>query len=252
MDLSAGAIALLTVAGFVAGAINAAAGGGSLVSFPALVVLGYPPLIANVTNNVAVAPGYLTGAVGYRRGLSSQRRRILPLAIASIAGSLVGVALILASSQKAFEGVVPLLVLAACIMLAAQPTVARWLGQRSGARDRPGTGALAALTLVAVYGGYFSAALGVAILAVLGIFFEDTLQRLNALKALLQLLIGVVSALGYALVTPVDWTAVGIIAPAGLVGGEVGARLAQKVGDRVLRVCIVVYGVAAAVWLFVR
>jgi uncharacterized membrane protein YfcA len=242
VDLSAGAIVLLTVAGFVAGAINAAAGGGSLVSFPALVVLGYPPLIANVTNNVAVAPGYLTGAVGYRRGLSSQRRRILPLAIASIAGS----------SQKAFEGVVPLLVLAACIMLAAQPTVARWLGQRSGARDRPGSGALAALTLVAVYGGYFSAALGVAILAVLGIFFEDTLQRLNALKALLQLLIGVVSALGYALVTPVDWTAVGIIAPAGLVGGEVGARLAQKVGDRVLRVCIVVYGVAAAVWLFVR
>ena len=98
-------------------------------------------------------------------------------------------------------------------------------------------------------GGYFSAALGV---AVLGLFFDNTLQRLNALKALLQLVIGAVSAIGYALVTPVDWTAVGIVAPADLIGGEVGARLAQKVSDRVLRVGIVAYGVAAAVWLFLR
>jgi uncharacterized protein len=101
-------------------------------------------------------------------------------------------------------------------------------------------------------GGYFSAALGVAVLAVLGLFFEDTLQRLNALKALLQLVIGAVLAIGYALVTPVDWTAVGIMAPAGLIGGEVGACLAQKVSDRVLRVGIVAYRVAAAVWHFLR
>jgi uncharacterized protein len=252
MDLSTGAIALLTVAGFVAGAINAAAGGGSLVTFPALVALGHPPLTANVTNNVAVAPGYLTGAVGYRRGLSGQGGRILPLAIASVVGSLIGVALILSSSQRAFENIVPFLVLATCALLAAQPTVAHRLGERSGTRDRPGFGALAVQTLVAAYGGYFSAALGVAVLAVLGLFFEDTLQRLNALKALLQLVIGAVSAIGYALVTPVDWTAVGIIAPAGLIGGEVGARLAQKVSDRVLRVGIVAYGVVAAVWLFLR
>ena len=252
MDLSSGALVLLFVAGFVAGAINAAAGGGSLVSFPALVALGHSSLTANVTNSVAVAPGYLTGAVGYRRGLSGQRRRILPLAIASVAGSLVGVALILLSSQKAFEEVVPFLVLAACALLAAQPAVARWLGERSQARDRPGLGALVAQTLMAVYGGYFGAALGVAVLAILGVFFEDTLQRLNALKALLQLLIGAVSAIGYALLTPVDWAAVGIIAPAGLIGGEVGARLAQKVSDRALRLGIVAYGVAAAAWLFLR
>jgi uncharacterized membrane protein YfcA len=121
-----------------------------------------------------------------------------------------------------------------------------------GAGDRPGIGALAGQVLVAAYGGYFSAALGVAILALLGIFFEDTLQRLNALKALLQLLIGVVSALGLALLMPVDWLAVAIIAPASVAGGEVGARLAQRVSDRVLRVGIVAYGVAAAVWLLVR
>ena len=130
MDLSAGSIVLLAFAGFVAGMINAAAGGGSLISFPALVAIGYPPLTANVTNNVAVAPGYVTGALGYRRGLSGQRHRILPLAIASVAGSLIGVALILVSSQKAFEDIVPFLILAACALLAAQPAVARWMDER--------------------------------------------------------------------------------------------------------------------------
>jgi uncharacterized protein len=252
MDLSAWSIALLAGAGFVAGAINAAAGGGSLVSFPALIAVGYPPLTANVTNNVAVSPGYISGAIGYRRGLRGQHRRIVPLAIASVVGSLIGVGLLLISSQKAFEGIVPFLILAACALLAAQPAITRWTGQRLGAGDRPGIGALAGQVLVAAYGGYFSAALGVAILALLGIFFEDTLQRLNALKALLQLLIGVVSALGLALLMPVDWLAVAIIAPASVAGGEVGARLAQRVSDRVLRVGIVAYGVAAAVWLLVR
>ena len=122
---------------------------------------------------------------------------------------------------------------------------AGWASARAPAR--PGIGALAGQTLVAAYGGYFSAALGVAVLAVLGLFFDDTLQRLNALKALLQLVIGAVSAVGYALVTPVDWVAVAIIAPAGVVGGEVGARLAQRVSDRALRV-----GIVAAIWLFAR
>jgi uncharacterized membrane protein YfcA len=252
MDLSAWSIALLAGAGFVAGAINAAAGGGSLVSFPALIAVGYPSLTANVTNNVAVSPGYISGAIGYRRGLRGQRRRIVPLAIASVVGSLIGVGLLLASSQKAFEGIVPFLILAACALLAAQPAITRWTGKRLGTGDRPGIGALAGQMLVAAYGGYFSAALGVAILALLGIFFEDTLQRLNALKALLQLLIGVVSALGLALLMPVDWLAVAIIAPASVAGGEVGARLAQRVSDRVLRVGIIAYGVAAAIWLLVR
>ena len=252
MDLSAGPIALLAGAGFVAGAINAAAGGGSLVSFPALVALGYPSLSANVTNNVAVAPGYIGGAVGYRHGLHGQRRRIVPLAIASTVGSLIGVGLLLVSTQQAFQIIVPFLVLLACALIAVQPAIARWTEKRSGSDDRPGIGVLIGQTLVAAYGGYFSAALGVAVLALLGIVFEDTLQRLNALKALLQLLIGVVSALGFAFLAQVDWGAVAIIGPASVVGGEIGARLAQRVSDRALRVGIVVYGIAAAIWLFVR
>lgn len=252
MDLSVETIILLAAAGFLAGALNAAAGGGSLISFPALIAVGYPPLTANVTNNIAVAPGYVTGATGYRRELRGQGHRILPLTVASAIGSLVGVGLILLSSQSAFESIVPFLVLAACVLLAFQPAITRRLEEHSGDRDRPGSGVLAGQALAAVYGGYFSAALGVVVLAVLGLAFDDTLQRLNALKALLQLVIGGVSAVGFALVTSVAWTAVAVIAPASVVGGEVGARLARRVSDRALRVGIVTYGVACAVWLFVR
>jgi uncharacterized membrane protein YfcA len=210
MDVSGGA--LLALAGFAAGAINAAAGGGSLVTFPALIAVGYPPLVANVTNNVAVSPGYATGAWGYRGELSGQRRRIMPLAALSAFGSLVGVGLILVSSQQAFEGVVPFLVLAACALLAAQPAIGRRIGDRTGQGGRPGAGALVGQTLAAVYGGYFGAALGVAVLALLG----------------------------------------AIVGPASLAGGLVGARLAKRVSDRVLRGGIVTYGVVAAIWLFLR
>jgi len=250
MDPSGGA--LLALAGFAAGAINAAAGGGSLVTFPALVAIGYPPLIANVTNNVAVSPGYVTGAWGYRGELRGQRRRIVPLAAVSALGSIVGVGLILISSQGAFEGLVPLLVLAACALLAAQPVIGRWLGERAGTHEHPGIGSLMGQTLAAAYGGYFGAALGVAVLALLGVFFDDTLQRLNALKALLQLVIGATAALGFALLMPVAWGAAAIVGSASLAGGVVGARLAQKVSDRALRVGIVAYGVATAIWLFLR
>ena len=252
MDLGLGAVLLLAVAGFVAGAINAAAGGGSLVTFPALVAVGYPPLIANVTNNVAVFPGYVTGALGYRAGLRGQASRILPLALASAVGALMGVGLVLASSESAFEGIVPFLVLAACALLALQPVLGRWVGQGSSLRERPGLGAVAGLALAGVYGGYFSAALGVAVLALLGLFFQDTLQRLNALKATLQLVIGGAAALGFALLTPVDWTAAAIIGASSLAGGQMGARFAQRVSDRALRGGIVVYGTLAALWLFVR
>jgi uncharacterized membrane protein YfcA len=250
MDLSGGV--MLALAGFVAGAVNAAAGGGSLVTFPALIAVGYPPLVANVTNNVAVSPGYATGAWGYRGELRGQRGRIAPLAAVSAFGSLVGVGLILVSSQRAFDGIVPFLVLAACALLAAQPAIGRKVGDRTGEGGRPGVGALVGQTLAAVYGGYFGAALGVAVLALLGTFFDDTLQRLNALKALLQLVIGGTAALGFALLTPVAWGAAAIVGPASLAGGLVGARLAKRVSDRVLRGGIIAYGVAASVWLFLR
>jgi uncharacterized membrane protein YfcA len=134
MDLSIEGFVLLTVAGFVAGALNAAAGGGSLISFPALIAVGYPPLTANVTNNVAVFPGYITGATGYREGLRGQRGRIVPLAIASAIGGLGGVGLLLVSSQAAFEGIVPFLVLAAaCCSPSNRRSGDGWAGAPAGA-----------------------------------------------------------------------------------------------------------------------
>jgi uncharacterized membrane protein YfcA len=241
---------ILASAGFIAGALNAAAGGGTLVSFPVLIATGYPPLTANVTNNVAAFPGYIGGAWGYRRGLAGQRKRIIPHTAASVVGSLIGVGLILASSQTAFEGIAPFLVLVACGLLAIEPYLGRLLGERRDQNVRPGVGAFLAQTLAAAYGGYFGAALGVAVLALLNLTLDDTLQRLNALKAFLQMVIGGVAALGFAVLTPVAWTAVAAIAPAAIVGGQVGARLAQRVSDRVLRVGIIAYGIAAAVWLF--
>ena len=185
------AVALLTAADFLAGAINAAAGGGSLVSFPALIAVGYPPLLANVTNNIAVVPGYFAGVWGYRERLRGQGRRIVPLAAVSALGSITGVGLILVSLQGDFEDIVPFLILAACALLVVRPAIGRRLGKRAGSHERPGVVSLAGQTLAAFY-GYFGAALGVAVLALLGPFFDDELQRLNALKALLQLVIGVV------------------------------------------------------------
>ncbi len=176
----------------------------------------------------------------------------MPLVAVSAFGSLVGVGLILVSSQQAFDGVVPFLVLAACALLAAQPTIKGRIGDRTRQGERPGPVALVGQTLAAVYGGYFGAALGVAVLALLGTFLDDTLQRLNALKALLQLVIGGTAAIGFVLLTPVAWIAVAIVGPASLAGGLVGARLAKKVSDRVLRGGIVTYGVIAAIWLFLR
>src|SRR5918997_2360439 len=160
MDLSAGAVALLAVAGFLAGAINAAGGGGPSPPFPALTAVGSPPLLANVTNNIAVVPGYVTGVWGYRERLRGQGPRIVPLAVVSALGSITGVGLILASSQGAFEGIVPLLVLLACALLAARPAISSWLGKRAGAREGPGLGSLVGQTLAAVYGGYFGAGVG--------------------------------------------------------------------------------------------
>lgn len=244
---------ILAGAGFISGALNAAAGGGALFTFPALLATGYPPIIANVTNNVAAFPGYVGGGWGYRQGLSGQRERIPSLMVASAIGSSIGVALILLSSRSAFEHVVPFLVLAACGLLAVQPYVnKRFFGQGQRNTGRPGFGAFIAQLLASVYGGYFGAALGVAVLALLGISIRDTLQRINALKALLQIVIGAVAAVGLAALAPVAWMAVAIIAPASVMGGFWGARLAQRLDDRTLRVGIVSYGLVAATWLFSR
>lgn len=242
---AAGAV-LLAAAGFGAGAVNAVAGGGSLISFPALLAAGYPSITANVTNSVALLPGYLGGSLAYRRELRGQRGRIRALASTSVLGAAAGATLLLVGSERVFEALVPWLILAACALLAAQPRLAA----ATRVRQAPSGLVLHAAVLVAtVYGGYFGAGLGIVLLAILGVFVDDDLQRLNALKGVLSLLVAVVSAVGFALFGPVAWDAAAVVGVACLAGGVLGVSAARRLPGGVLRAMVIAYGVTVAIVL---
>ena len=248
LDLGTGAA--LAAAAFVAGGVNAVAGGGSLISFPALLWVGYAPVVANVTNTVALLPGYAGGTMGYRPELAGQRSRALRLVAVSVAGAVLGSVLLLAGPASVFSRLVPWLILFSCAILAAQPAIARWLRGRAGEeRSDVSAGLVAAQVAAAVYGAYFGAGVGVMMLATLGIFLEDGLQRLNALKGLLSLVINLVAAVCFVVAAKVVWTAVAIMAVASLLGGRLGVTLARRLDDRVLRVLVIAFGVAVAIRL---
>ena len=236
------------------------AGGGSLVSFPALLAVGYPPLTANVTNSVALTPGYLGGTVGYRRELAGQRARILALGATSASGAVVGTFLLLVSPQTLFERIVPFLIFLACGLLAAQTRLARLVRERRagdrgqfpaerGGADRHTVPLFAAQFLAAVYGAYFGAGVGIMMLAILGIFLTDSLQRLNALKGLLSLLVSVVAAVGFMLFAQVGWVAVAVMAAASPLGGQLGVVLARRLNDQVLRWLVIAFGLVVGIRL---
>lgn len=240
-------LAFLGGAALLAGAVNAIAGGGSLISFPALLAVGYPSVAANVTNLVALVPGYASGTATYRRELRGQGRRVRVLGAVSAAGAGAGTALLLNTSSRSFDAIVPWLVLLACALLAAQPVLARVLAGRAP------RGMLHALVfLAAVYGGYFGAGLGIMLLAVLAAALADDLQRLNALKGALSLVVAVVSAVAVGLFGPVAWLPAAIMAATSLIGGVLGARIALRLPATALRWGIVAYGVVLAVVLAVR
>jgi uncharacterized membrane protein YfcA len=255
-------VALLAAAALVAGAVNAVAGGGSLLSFPALLAVGYPALTANVTNTVALTPGYFGGTLGYRRELEGQRARAVALGATSAVGAVLGAFLLLVSSAELFERLVPFLIFLACGLLAAQPRLARLVRERRDPADDPpppaaaraGLGAhtaplLAAQFLAAVYGAYFGAGVGIMMLAILGIFVADRLQRLNALKGLLSLLINLIAAVSFVLFADVSWVAVAVMALASLLGGQLGVVLARRLDDRALRWLVIAFGVAVGLRL---
>lgn len=251
-DLGLPQIAILAGAALVAGAVNAVAGGGSLVSFPALLAVGYPALDANVTNTVALCPGYFGGTLGYRRELAGQGARVRALGAISAGGAVLGAFLLVVSSPELFELIVPFLIFLACGLLAVQPRLARFV---RGRRERDGGGGRHPVALygsqflAAVYGAYFGAGLGIMMLAILGIFLADSLQRLNALKGLLSLLINVVAAVWFALFASVAWLAVAVMALASLVGGQAGVALARRLDDRVLRALVIAFGVVVGLRL---
>jgi len=244
--MDAGTAALLAGAGFGAGAVNAVAGGGSLISFPALLAAGYPSVAANVTNSIALVPGYLGGTLAYRPELAGQRERIRALAPTACLGAAAGAALLLVSPASLFEAIVPWLIIAACLLLALQPKAAE-IAQRRRSGGGHRIGLHAALLGATLYGGYFGAGLGIVTLALLGVLLPDGIQRLNALKGLISLLVAIVSAVAFALFGPVAWDAVLIVGATALLGGVAGVRIARRLRAAWLRGVVIVFGVSVAI-----
>jgi uncharacterized protein len=245
-------LALLVVVGVLSGMVNAVAGGGSLLLFPALLAVGYSPLAANVTNSVAQCPGYLGFALGSRKELRGQWGRVLSTAGVAVAGALAGSLLLLILPARVFDAVVPALVALASLLLGVQPWLARWIGEPdSHVADRRWV-LLPAVFLGAVYGGYFGGALGVLLIAVLALTAHDSLRRLNAAKGVLSLIISVTTVLVFSFRAPVAWLAVALLAPATLVGGFIGAKVAGRLSATALRAAVVGVGLAVSIYLFVK
>ncbi len=249
MDL-AEAIAILA-AGVGAGAINAVVGSGTLITFPVLIALGYAPLIANVSNNIGLVPGAMAGVHGYRRELRGQRTRVISLGVFSVLGGIAGAALLLALPSSAFDAIVPVLIAIALVLVVIQPRLDRALAERRRDDAHLGTPTRAAITASGVYGGYFGAGQGILLIGILGIAFDDELQRLNGLKNVLAGLVNFTAGLIFVFAANVDWGVAGLIAAGSIVGGVVGARYGRRLSPTVLRALIVVVGTVAIVRLTV-
>ena len=233
-------------AGLAAGTINTIVGSGSLITFPTLLALGYAPIVANVSNTIGLVPGSISGAIGYRRELAGQRARAIPIGAASLLGGLSGALLLLVLPASAFQRIVPVLILVACLLVAVQPRISRALAARPGGAAGHSLLLLGAVYAAGIYGGYFGAAQGVMLIALLGIFLPDHLQRLNGLKNVLVATVNGVAALLFIVVAPVAWEAAALIAIGSIIGGQLGARVGRRLSPVVLRVVIVIVGVVVA------
>lgn len=238
---------LVFVAGIWAGAINTLVGSGSLVTFPVLLAVGYPPLTANVSNNLGLVPGAVSGAYGYRRELRGQRGRLLRFAPASALGGLAGAVLLLALPSSFFDAIVPAFVAMGVVLVVLQPRINRWLARHRDAdtHQHGGAPALLATGVTGAYGGYFGAAQGVLLLAILGIAIDDDLQRVNALKVVLAGLVNFVAAVVFVLAAHIAWGAAALIAVGSAIGGQLGARVGRRLPAPALRAAIVLVGLAA-------
>lgn len=244
------AVAILA-AGMAAGTVNTIVGAGSLITFPTLVAFGYPPVVANVSNTVGLVPGSVSGVLGYRRELAGQRARILRLGSAALLGGLTGGLLLLVLPASAFQRVVPWLILFACLLVAVQPRLSRALeARRRGDASGPPL-LLAGVYLTGIYGGYFGAAQGVMLIALLGILLADDLQRLNALKNVLQALVNGVAAVLFVAAGPVAWGPAVVLAVGAVIGGQLGAAVGRRLSSGVLRAAILVVGTFVAVRMLV-
>jgi uncharacterized membrane protein YfcA len=244
-------MAAILLAGVAAGTINTVVGSGTLVTFPALLAFGVPPVTANISNGLGLAPGSFSGAWGYRRELVGQRGRVVKLASATLAGAVIGAVLLLVLPSSAFDAIVPVLIGLALVLVVAQPRISRAVARRHdhlGGLPDDGAGFVWPLVfLIGIYCGYFGAAQGIMLMAVLGVGIPDTLQRDNGLKNVLGGLGLAVSSVIFLLVARdhIDWWVVALLAVGSTVGGQLGATWGRKLPAPVLRTLIVVVGTAA-------
>ncbi len=255
MTLDEVRLATLTASALGAGVMNAFAGGGTILTFPALLLTGEPALVANATSTVALLPGAAASMAGYRREVAEHREWLATLLLPSLLGGLVGSVLVLATPEKSFERLAPFLILFATLLFLLQSAVSRVIGG-GGGEGRRSPGRLAAVWLfqfgVAVYGGYFGAGIGILMLAALGFLGLSDIHAMNGLKNFFGICINVVAA-GYFVARGfVDWPAAGIMAVASVAGGYGGARLARRLGRRKARAAVVVIGFAVAAMLLLR
>ena len=243
-------------AGIAAGAINAIAGGGTLISFPALLWLGRDAIAANATNTVAIWPGSLAGAYGFRRELATARRWLLLLIVPSIAGGVFGAWLLLRTPNETFERIVPFLILGATILLAMQEMVTRKLGLVAKSHEHPGAGWMTFVVLfqlvVGIYGGYFGAGMGILMLAALGLIGMTDMHQMNGVKNVLAVFINGIAAVYFAFASAVIWSDVAVMMAGTLLGGYFGARVARRFGRTFVRRAVVVIGIVMAVALFLK
>ena len=245
---SVGGLAAVAVAGLAAGTINTVVGSGTLVTFPVLLSLGVPPVTANVSNTIGLVPGGFSGAYGYRRELVGQRARLLRFGTASFIGGVIGATLLLVLPAGVFKAVVPVLILLALVLVVLQPRLAR----RFVHADAPPGGRRPALLwvlvlLTGVYGGYFGAAQGVLLVAMLGALLDSDLQRVNGLKNVLSFLVNLVAGVLFIVLAHPNWVYVGLIAVFSAIGGQLGAVVGRRLSPVVLRTVIVLVGLAALV-----
>ena len=245
----------IALAGLAAGTINTVVGSGTLITFPTLLAFGVPPVTANVSNTIGLVPGSWSGVVGYRRELAGQRSRVLRLGLASLLGGLAGAVLLLVLPADAFEAIVPALIGLGVVLVVLQPRISAWVARRHERLGHDGVGVTGAwwvwpaILLTGVYGGYFGAAQGVLLMAVMGIGIQETLQRLNGVKNVLAGIANSVAGILFAVVADVDWLVVLLIGVGSVVGGQLGATIGRRLPAVVLRAVIVLVGVVALVAL---
>jgi uncharacterized membrane protein YfcA len=250
--LSSGEVVAIALAGLSAGAINTLVGSGTLITFPVLLAFGYAPVTANVSNTIGLVPGSVSGAIGYRRELAGQRSRALRLGTMSVLGGLTGAVLLLLLPSSAFKAIVPVFIALALVLTVMQPRISVWLVKREIDLDHSRSILTPlAVYLTGIYGGYFGAAQGIMLLAILGVALAQDLQRTNALKNVLAGLTNGVAGLYFVFAAHVEWGPAAIIAAGSIVGAQLGARYGRRLPPSALRAVIVVVGIFAIVRLLV-